>query len=59
MTDAYNMKTLNKKTQNKVEYFTDAMHKEIFPFQPSVSSKSWGAKKPITNPLVIKPTKNR
>ena len=48
------MKTIVKKPKKQVEFFTDAMHKEIFPFQPAISSRGYGGSKPVIRPLVFK-----
>ena len=48
------MKTIVKKPKKQVEFFTDAMHKEIFPFQPSISPRGYGGNKPVVKPIVVK-----
>ena len=46
-----------KKETKKVEYFTEEMHKEIFPFQPSISSRGYGGSKPVIKPISTKSIK--
>lgn len=46
--------TTIKKPKQEVAMFTDAMHKDIFPFQPGISSRGWGGSKPITKTLAFK-----
>lgn len=48
------MKAIIKKPKKEVALFTDAMHKEIFPFQPGISSRGYGGSKPVIRPLVFK-----
>lgn len=48
------MKKTQKKKKKEVEYFTDAMHKEIFPFQPAISPRGYGGNKPVVKPIVVK-----
>lgn len=48
------MNTTVKKPKKQVALFTDAMHKEMFPFQPGISSRGYGGSKPVVKPLVFK-----
>lgn len=47
---------MKTKTKIKTEktFFTDEMHKDIFPFQPSIGSRGYNVKKPIPSPNFIK-----
>lgn len=48
------MKTTTVKEKKKVEYFTDEMHRDMFPFQPAISARGYGGSKPVIKPLVFK-----
>jgi len=47
-----------KSLKEKIEYFTDEMHKEIFPFQESLKS-GYGAGKPISKSVKLTMKKNQ
>ena len=47
-----------KKKKEKIEFFTDEMARDIYPFQPPMVTKKGGGK-PITNPLVFKATRKK
>ena len=49
------MKSENKK---KLQYFTDDMHKEIFPFQPALSTSRNSGGKPVVGTLKFNRTKS-
>lgn len=43
-----------KNTKETVELFTEDMHREMFLFQPAISSKGWGGSKPVAKAISIK-----
>ena len=49
---------MKKNKLKKVEYFTDDMHKSIFPFQPAISSRGYGGNTPVIKSLSVKTSKH-
>lgn len=46
-------------TMEKEGYFTDEMHKDIYPFQEGLKSNGYGAGKPVTKSVKLNMKKNK